>query len=229
MSRRQLPSTRSRRRRASMPAASERITGGTRARLLAAARDLLEEGGYAAASVQAIADRTGVASGALYRHFSSKAELFVEVFREAAKKDLVAMQKAASSGGCVERLEAIVATFARRALRKRRLAWALVYEPVDPSVDAERLVNRREHCRRMARLLRRGIADCEIPAQNAELSAAAIVGAIAESLVGPLSPIAARIGSDEELIASLVRFCRRGLGVSDSQALHSINRVADRS
>ena len=60
------------------------------------------------------------------------------------------MKAAASSGGTIERLEAIVATFARRALRKRRPAWALVYEPVDPSVDAERLVYRREYCRRMA-------------------------------------------------------------------------------
>ncbi|HYC57136.1 MAG TPA: helix-turn-helix domain-containing protein, partial [Candidatus Binatia bacterium] len=52
----------------------------TRERLVEAARQLLEEGGYAAASVQAIAARTGVAAGAMYRHFPSKADLFVEVF-----------------------------------------------------------------------------------------------------------------------------------------------------
>jgi AcrR family transcriptional regulator len=103
-----------------------------------AARRLLEEGGYGAASVQAIADRTGVATGALYRHFPSKAELFVEVFRTAAGRDLAAVDEAASSGGCVQRLEAAVAAHARRALRHRRLAWALLYEPVDPLVDAER-------------------------------------------------------------------------------------------
>ena len=205
-----------------MPAASERITGGTRARLLAAARDLLEEGGYAAASVQAIAERTGVASGALYRHFPSKAELFVEVFREAAKKDLVAMQKAASSGGCVERLEAIVATFARRALRKRRLAWALVYEPVDPLVDGERLAYRREYCRHMAALLRTGIAAGEIPDQNVELSAAAVVGAIAEALVGPLSPIAGPVAPEEDIIATLVCFCRRSVGARDRATLRRV-------
>jgi len=164
--------------------------GSTRERLVRAARTLLEDGGYAAASVQAIAEGAGVAAGALYRHFPSKAELFVEVFRDAAKRDLAAMGEAASSGGCVERLEAAVATFARRALRHRRLAWALVYEPVDPLVDAERLVYRREYCRHMAALLREGIAAGELPDQNAELSAAAVVGAIAESLVGPLAPIA---------------------------------------
>jgi AcrR family transcriptional regulator len=193
----------------------------TRDRLLYEARNILEEGGYAAASVQAIAERCGVAAGTLYRHFPSKADLFVELVREAANRDIAAMKAAASSGGSIERLEAIVATFARRALRKRRLAWALVYEPVDPSVDAERMVYRRDYCRRMAKLLRQGIAAREIPPQNVELSAAAIVGAIAESMVGPLSPIGA-ISSDEELIATLVRFCRRSLGVPDNPALRLV-------
>jgi len=204
-------------RRRKRPVASSPV--GTRERLIRAARKLLEDGGYAAASVQSIADRTGVAAGALYRHFPSKAHLFVEVFRDAAKRDLAAMTDAASSGGCAERLEAAVATFARRALRNRRLAWALVYEPVDPLVDAERLVYRREYCRHMAALLRDGIAAGEIPDQNAELSAAAVVGAIAESLVGPLSPVAGQIASDEDIIATLVRFCRRSVGAAEGARL----------
>jgi AcrR family transcriptional regulator len=57
----------------------------TRERLLSAAVELLEEGGYAAASVAAIAERGGVSAGALYRHFPSKAELFVEVFRTSTR------------------------------------------------------------------------------------------------------------------------------------------------
>ena len=204
------------------PSVADAPVQGTRERLLHEARKILEEGGYAAASVQAIADRSGVAAGTLYRHFSSKADLFVQLVRDTARRDIEAMKAAASSGGSVERLEAIVATFARRTLRKRRLAWALVYEPVDPLVDAERLVYRREHCRRMAKLLRRGVAAGEIPSQNVELSAAAIVGAIAESLVGPLAPVG-EITSDEDLIATLVRLCRRSLGVPDSAALHDVS------
>ena len=109
------------RRRARPRAAPDRPTASTRDRLVYAARKLLEEGGYAAASVQAIAERAAVATGALYRHFPSKAELFVDVFRDAAKRDLVAMREAASAGRCVERLEAAVATFARGALRHARL------------------------------------------------------------------------------------------------------------
>jgi AcrR family transcriptional regulator len=198
--------------------------GRTRERLVTAARHLLEKGGYAAASVQAIADRAGVSTGALYRHFPSKADLFVEVFREAAKRDLAAVDAAASSGGCIERLAAAVTAHAKAALRRRRLAWALLYEPVDPAVDAERLVYRRTYCRRMAGLLRQAIAAGEIPEQNVELSAAAVVGAIAESLVGPLSPVAGQITAAEDIIATLVRFCRRSVGASDGPALRAVVR-----
>jgi AcrR family transcriptional regulator len=196
--------------------------GTTRARLVAAARHLLEDGGYAAASVQAVADRAGVSAGALYRHFASKAELFVEVFRDAAKRDLAAVDEAAATGGCIERLEAAVAAHARGALGRRRLAWALLYEPVDPLVDAERLVYRRTYCRHMAGLLRQAVAAGEIPEQNVELSAAALVGAIAESLVGPLSPVAGQVTAEQDVVATLVRFCRRSVGAPDAPALHSV-------
>ena len=186
----------------------------TRERLVEASRSLLEEGGYAAASVQAVADRAGVAAGALYRHFASKGELFVEVFRDAAKRDLAVIDEAAASGECVARLEAAVAAHAWSALRHRRLAWALLHEPVDPLVDAERLVYRRTYCRHMAGLLRQGIAAGEIPDQNVELSAAALVGAIAEALVGPLSPVGGQIAAHEEIVATLVCFCRRSVGAA---------------
>jgi AcrR family transcriptional regulator len=196
----------------------------TRDRLLWEAKIILEDGGYAAASVSAIARRCAIASGTLYRHFPSKADLFVELVKKMATRDLAAMKKAAAStGGTVEQLEAIVTTFARRAMRKPRLTWALVYEPVDPAVDAERLVYRREYCRLMAKLLQHGIDAGEIPPQNAELSAAAIVGAIAESMVGPLAPPAKKTSPDI-LIATLVHFCRRSLGIPDPPSLRSTPR-----
>jgi AcrR family transcriptional regulator len=202
--------------------AAKKAAAATRERLVEAARQLLEQGGYAAASVQAIADRVGVSAGALYRHFPSKAELFVEVFRDAARRDLAAVDEAAATGGCIERLEAAVAAHARGALRHRRLAWALLYEPVDPLVDAERLVYRRTYCRHMAGLLRQAVAAGEIPEQNVELSAAALVGAVAEALVGPLSPVAGQITAREEVIATLVRFCRRSVGAQEKAALRRV-------
>ena len=122
------------------------IATGTRERLLSAARQLIEEGGYGGASVLAIADRAGVAAGTLYRHFASKEELFVEVFRSVCEREERAMRAAADrlpeTATAQERLETVLATFARRALRNPRLAWALIAEPVDPRVDAERIAYR---------------------------------------------------------------------------------------
>ena len=68
----------------------------TRERLLHAARELIEEGGYGAASVAAIAERTGVAAGTLYRHFDSKEDLFVELFRAVCDREVQAMREAAA-------------------------------------------------------------------------------------------------------------------------------------
>jgi AcrR family transcriptional regulator len=203
--------------------APKRRDGATRERLLAAAREVLERGGYATASVVAIAERAGVSAGALYRHFPSKAELFVEVFRAAADGELAALNAAAAQAqSYAARLEAAVATYARRALHNRRLAWALVYEPVDPLVDAERLVYRRSYCRNMASLLRQGIAAGEFPDENPELTAAALVGVIAETLVGPLSPIGGTTASENEIVASLLRLCRRAVGAREAPALRSV-------
>ena len=198
---------------------------GTRERLVRAARTVLERGGYATASVMAIAERAGVSAGALYRHYPSKAELFVEVFRAAADAELTALRNVASGEQSVaRRLETVVAGYARRALHNRRLAWALVYEPVDPIVDAERLVYRRNYCRGMTALLREGIAAGEFPDENPDLTAAALVGAIAETLVGPLSPIGGAPSSEEEIVAGLVRFCRRAIGVREMRALRAVAR-----
>ena len=70
----------------------------------------------------AVADRAGLSGGALYRHFPSKADLLVEVFRDTAKREMAAVDEAAATGTCSERLEAAATTHARRALRRRRRA-----------------------------------------------------------------------------------------------------------
>jgi AcrR family transcriptional regulator len=187
----------------------------TRARLLAAAQEVIEEGGYAAASVAAIAERAGVAAGTLYRHFESKEDLFVEVFRSVCSGEERAMRTASAdmlSAGAAERLEEVLATFAERALRNPRLAWALIAEPVDPLVDAERLAYRERYAAVIAEDLRAGIAEGELPEQNVELTAAALVGGCGEALVGPLSPVAGSPPDTREVVAALRVFVRRAVG-----------------
>src|SRR5437762_2102525 len=91
----------------------------TRERIVAAAIDQLAEGGYASASVQAVAARAGVATGSVYRHFPSKGELFAEVFRRASQRELDVMHEIAERDPdrpAAERLGAAAEAVARRPL-----------------------------------------------------------------------------------------------------------------
>ena len=188
----------------------------SRARIVRAAHDLIAKGGYRAASVAAVARRAGVATGSVYRHFPSKAELFAEVFRSASQHEVDAVAAATSDPGAtaVQRIGAGVRTFAERALAGRRLAWALLAEPVDPAVEAERLHFRAAYRDVFAAILRDGVAAGELPGQDCELTASALVGAIGEALVGPTSPTAAGGARAPQLVAGLTAFCLRSVGAT---------------
>lgn len=191
----------------------------TRTRLLRAAGEVLETGGYAAASVAAIAERAGVATGTLYRHFSSKAELFVELYRAIGDAELVAMQEAAqTTRSAAEELDAVIATFAGRAMSRPQLAWALVYEPLDPLVDAERVRYRRAYAQRMASFVRERVESGELPDQDPDTTAAALIGGIVEALVSPLSPVAGGNADPDAVIVGLTAFCCRAVGADAAPA-----------
>ena len=182
-----------------------------RERVIAAATDLIAAGGYRAASVAAVAAQANLATGSVYRHFPSKTDLFAEVFRRAAQREVdVAGDAMGASAPAAERLTGGVQTFARRALRGGRLAWALIAEPVDPAVEDERLQFRRAYRDLFADVLRDGIAAGELPEQDVELAAAAMVGAIGEALVGPLAPSPGRRTPDR-FVDGLVAFCLRSV------------------
>ena len=114
----------------------------------------------------------------------------------------------------VERIETVLATFAHRALRRPRLAWALLAEPVDPLVDAERLAYRRRYAALLTEELEVAVATGEVPPQNIRLTAAALVGACGEALVGPLSPLGEGVPESAPVIRALGTFVRRALGAA---------------
>jgi AcrR family transcriptional regulator len=172
-----------------------RPTERTRARLaaaretiVAAAMAQLAEGGYASTSVVGVARRAGVATGTVYRHFPSKTDLFAEVFRRCAQAEVDVLRAIAGRGEpLANRLAAGVEAFVRRALAEPVRAYALIAEPVDPAVEAERLLFRRAYADLFAGAVREGMSRGEVPPNDPELVAAAIVGALAEALVGPLA------------------------------------------
>jgi AcrR family transcriptional regulator len=183
----------------------------TRERIVTAALDQVATGGYASAGVQTVAARAGVAVGTLYRHFPSKGDLFAEAFRRASQHelDVVVEVSAADGRSARERVAAGVEAFARRALAGPVLAYALLAEPVDPAVEAERLRFRTGYRDAFARVLDDGARDGELRAHDTRTVAAALVGALGEALVGPLST--ANGGPHEGLIVTLVQFCEEAL------------------
>jgi AcrR family transcriptional regulator len=168
------------------PAVQERLDA-ARARVVDAALALVAEGGWSSASVAAVAARAGVATGSVYQHVPGKGELLAEVFRLASGREVEAVGAALERPGTTaERAAAGVETFVRRAFRAPRLAYALIAEPVDPRVEAERLVFRAAYRDRFAGLIADAAARGDLPPQDPTTTAAAVVGAIAEAVVVPL-------------------------------------------
>lgn len=159
-----------------------------RAAILEAATELLAEKGYAGCSVAAVAERAGIATGSVYQHFPGKAELVVELFRGVVGREVEAVREAATlPGDPAERVATVFETFARRALKAPRRAYALLAEPVDAPVEAERVVFRRVFREVVTEHIAEGVHSGQLPPQDAAFTAAALVGAATEMLVGPLT------------------------------------------
>ena len=190
----------------------------TRQRVLDSSLKIVSAGGFGALTVSDVAREAGIATGAVYRHFDSKAELCAEVFRLATEKELaVVRDNALGEGSPSQRLLNAIQAFAARAISGRRLAYALIAEPVDTLVDAERLRYRSAYAEIFRKLVEDGMAAGNFPPQAATVSAAALVGVIAEALVGPLTW---RDGQDpdidkDELIRSIQAFCFRAVAMRD--------------
>ena len=185
-----------------------------RQRILDAALTVVSSGGFGALTMLAVASRADIATGAVYKHFESKASLCAEVFRLATEKEVaVVRENALGPGTPSQRLQRAVHAFALRALRNPRLAFALIAEPVDALVDVQRLHFRQAYADTFVALVEQGIASGEFAPQLPSVSAAALVGVIAESLVGPLSwPTSDRPSTDNDaLIAAIQAFCLRAV------------------
>ena len=107
--------------------------------ILAAAGDAAAEGGMAAVQMAPVAARAGIAAGTVYRYFPAKTDLVAALVAAFSARELAALERAAKAApGPLSALAAAITTFAARALANRRLAFALIAEPVEPEVDAAR-------------------------------------------------------------------------------------------
>src|SRR6201987_5460574 len=94
--------------------------------ILAAACEAAAECGMAAIQIAPVAARAGVATGTVYRYFPGKIELVGALVESVAEREIAAVRRAADAApGPLSALAAMIATFAARALRNRKLAWAV--------------------------------------------------------------------------------------------------------
>jgi len=187
------------------------------AAIIAAAREAASEGGMAAVQIAPVARRAGIAAGTVYRYFPGKTDLVAALLSEMAEREIGALRRAADvAPGPLSALSAVVMTFATRALRNRRLAFAAIAEPVDAELDAARLTFRRALAAEFAVRIAAAIAGRHLPEQDATLAAAALCGLLVEGLIGPLAPDAA--GREREVVQSLTLVALRALGVADPRA-----------
>jgi AcrR family transcriptional regulator len=187
--------------------------------ILAAARELAAERGIAAVQIAPVAERASIAAGTVYRYFPSKTELLTALVHALAEGELAALKRAADAApGPLSALAAAVATFAARALADRRLAFALIAEPVECEADAARVAYRRALAGEFERRIRAALTGGHLPDQDPRAAAAALVGALIEGLIGPLAPAMGDRASGRAAVQTLGLFALRALGVVDARA-----------
>ena len=104
--------------------------------IVSAALELVARGGYREAQVAAVAARAGVATGTVYRHFPSKADLLTEVFRRASQREadaVLARGGPAEVAGSaadreIEMLSPCYIATQNRTTDCWRISWPLPYE-----------------------------------------------------------------------------------------------------
>ena len=181
-----------------------------RTALLDAAGALLGERGYAACSISAVAARAGISTGSVYTHFPSKSVLVADVFRTVVGREVEAVRAAvAAESGALDRVRTVIETFAGRALKQPRRAYALLAEPVDPIVDELRLQFRLAFRDVLAGAIADGVAARRAAATRTRPSSPRPSSAASrEALVGPLADGV----DDPDTVPTLIDFAHRAVG-----------------
>lgn len=188
--------------------------------ILAAARDAAAEGGMAAVQIAPVATRANVAAGTVYRYFPSKADLISELIADVSRAELTAIRRAADAApGPSSALAAAVTTIAVHVVSNRKLSWGILAEPVDVDVTESRVASRREIAAEVETRIEAAVRAGHLPAQDISLAATALIGALHESLVGPLA--SADIDDPVKLrdaVQAITLFALRAVGVLDARA-----------
>ena len=184
-----------------------------------AAGALAAEGGINAVQIGPVSRRANVATGTVYRYFPSKTDLVAALADAVAQREIGAMRSAADAApGPLSALAAAIATYASRALANRRLAFALIAEPVDAGSDQARLKFRAALTAELGKRLHAAIGSGNVPEQDIAVAAPALLGALIEGLIGPLAFELDGAGKSRDAVQAVTLFALRAVGVADARA-----------
>tara|TARA_R110001583_G_scaffold39134_12_gene125728 strand:- start:3476 stop:4087 length:612 start_codon:yes stop_codon:yes gene_type:complete len=173
----------------------------------------INAGGFSSLTMDNLANSAGIAVGTVYKYFDSKSLLFVEIFKILTEKEVSIIREVAIGCGTpYQRLNEAIATFSRRAMHSQKQSYALIFEPVNPMIEIERLKYRKAYAAIFKQIIDEGIAKKEFIPQPTDLAATAIVGIIAEVLIRPLTQDE-NTHIENTLIEKIQEFCIRALTI----------------
>jgi len=173
--------------------------------------------GFTGLTMESLAQDAGIAVGTVYKYFDSKASLCLEVFKVATEKEVSIINDISKGCGTPnERLGKAITTFSRRAIHSQQQAFALIFEPVNPLVEKERLNYRKAYALIFEEIIKEGIESKEFIEQSTYLAATAIVGIIAEVLIRPLSQLENKY-TEDQFIEEIKQFCLRSIAYPTPQ------------
>jgi AcrR family transcriptional regulator len=191
------------------------------AQILRAARSVVMDGGFGALQMNAVAAAADIAVGTIYRYYASRAELCAAIVSVVSQREVDVLSGiAAAEGSPTQKIRDAVGTFAARAMRGRRLAYGLIFEPIDPEVESTRLKYRRAIAQVFGGIIREGIAAGEFRDQDVDIASACVVGGFMEGLIGSLAPDTggAKARADE-IAREIADLCLAAVAHPDNPAL----------
>jgi AcrR family transcriptional regulator len=156
-----------------------------------------------------VAAAAGIAVGTIYRYFPSRAELCAAIVSTTSQREVDVLSGiAVAEGEPSQKVRDAVRAFASRAMRGRRLAYGLIFEPIDPEVESTRLKYRRAVARVFETIIREGIAAGEFRELDIEVAGTCLAGALMEGLIGSLAPDTGGVQARADEIANFIAdFC----------------------
>jgi AcrR family transcriptional regulator len=154
----------------------------TRERLIAVGIELFGERGYKGTSIGAILEAAGIARGALYHHFATKAELFDAVLDNVIEQVANAASRAAMTGdNPVDHVRNACASWLDSALDPAVQRIVLLDAPAVLGWDRCRELDERHTLGRLRATLRRIAKSGRLPEEAVNMLAPMLLAAVSEA------------------------------------------------